>query len=31
MAYVHKKAMPDFAAAWEGVKEAAIEILEAEA
>ena len=31
MAYVHKKAMPDFAAAWEDAKEAAIEILEAEA
>ena len=30
-AYVHKKPMPDFAAAWEDAKEAAIEILEAEA
>ena len=30
-AYVHKKAMPDFVATWEDAKEAAIEILEAEA
>jgi hypothetical protein len=31
VAYDHKKQMPDFAAAWEDAKEAAIEILEAEA
>jgi len=30
-AYVHKKELPDFATAWEDAKEAAIEILEAEA
>jgi hypothetical protein len=31
VAYDHKRQMPDFAAAWEDAKEAAIEILEAEA
>lgn len=30
-AYVHYKALPEFAAAWDDAKEAAIEILEAEA
>jgi hypothetical protein len=30
-AYEHKKQMPEFAAQWEDAKEAAIEILEAEA
>jgi hypothetical protein len=31
VAYDHKREMPDFAAAWEDAKEAAIEILEGEA
>jgi hypothetical protein len=30
-AYVHRKALPDFAEKWDDAKEAAIEILEAEA